>query len=70
VVTGCDISLYALGTVGHEVVALDLSISFMLVMFQSVLRNAPFPETPPHLEINENGQTTLRKEFLDEDNEN
>ena len=68
--TGCDISLYALGTVGREVVALDLSISFMLVMFQSVLRNAPFPATLPHLELNENGQTTLRKEFLEDDTDN
>lgn len=55
---------------GKEVVGLDLSISFALVLFQSVLRNAPFPtSTPSMLQENSNGGNTLRKEFLDDDEE-
>lgn len=68
--TGCDISLYSLGTVGSQVVGLDLSISFMLVLFQAVLRNAPFPKEPQeHLEFNSNGTMSLKKTFLDDEEE-
>ena len=67
VVTGSDVSLYSMGLVSYTLVGLDLAISFMVILFQAVLRNIEFIETSEGHSKTDVPSETLRSVFLDED---
>jgi len=66
-VTGADISLYATGAVTYFVLGLDLTISFCVVLYQTIIRNVPLEPLPDTLDRSESGQITLSSRFLDDD---
>ena len=66
-VTGADISLYATGAVTYFVLSLDLTISFCVVLYQTIIRNVQLEPLPETLNRNEHGQITLSSRFLDDD---
>lgn len=69
VVTGSDVSLYSMGKVSYKLVGLDLAISFMVILFQAVLRNIEYPSDPETIQRDKNGTSHLREEFLGDDDE-